>query len=89
MFPVKSRAFCLVTVAHVPQAKGLLKMFSHTFPVQITSAGVNSGATNQSDAKLWGVTFGNQCFRATTRWLKEMLRQRSESIESEVLNCPL
>ena len=47
MFPVKCLAFCGPSVARAPHASDLLKMFGHTFPVQITPTGVNSGATNR------------------------------------------
>ena len=88
--PRKNTGFHESTVAYVPQTKALLKVFSHTFPVQITSTGVNSAQLTRRDASCFGVAFkNNQRFRATTRWLKGTQRQRSESIESEVPQCPL
>ena len=50
MFRVKIGGFCKLIVVHVPQSRGLLKIFRHTFLVQITSAGVNSAQLTRRDA---------------------------------------
>jgi hypothetical protein len=58
--PRKNTGFCESAVAHVPQTKGLLELFSHTFPVQITSTGVNSAQLTVGDAAFFGVAFKKQ-----------------------------
>jgi hypothetical protein len=51
--PRKNTGFSEPTVAHAPQRRGFLKVISHTFPVQITSTGVNSGQLNPSGRQLF------------------------------------